>query len=312
MLGKYGYPPSVAQAMWNANQQYEKQNPGNPADANEFGGIMQQVIADYNRNSGLIGLPGMGGASPNPPTSGYTPPTPGGLGPQMGGQNGSGLPGRTMNPGAQQGGMNDGGGFGGQGGGDQPMRPGRMLAQGIYNGGRGMPTGQDVVGPASPMSGGVGIQRDPSMMGGAFGNLGDAPTQGFGGMGGFGPPPPGGPGSENQGGGPLMPGGGFGVQQGGGLVDQGNTPPQPAMSNGAPPWAAAMAQGQNQAAFTGLGDAMPLPNPMQWQNMLPTEKQAYLQIAQSQGLSPQDFLQEMQASQPEWGAMQPTAAYRSV
>lgn len=89
-------------------------------------------------------------------------------------------------------------------------------------------------------------------------------------------------------------------------------PPVPQMSMGAPPWAAALTQGQNEAAFTGLGDALPMPAPQQWQNMLPTEKQAYLSVAQSQGLSPMDFMQSMQASQPEWGAMQPTAAYRSV
>ena len=90
---------------------------------------------------------------------------------------------------------------------------------------------------------------------------------------------------------------------------QGNSPQGPTMSLGAPPWATALNTGQALPGAQGQ-PSIPFASSQQWQTFLPQEQQAILQTAQSVGIDPQAYLQQMAYLNPEWG-YQPTAQYQS-
>jgi hypothetical protein len=79
------------------------------------------------------------------------------------------------------------------------------------------------------------------------------------------------------------------------------------MSQGAPPWAQALQGGYALPQFIGQ-PSIPFASAQQWNNYLPQEQQAILGTAQSVGIDPQAYLQQMQGAFPEWGPIS-TAQY---
>jgi hypothetical protein len=94
-----------------------------------------------------------------------------------------------------------------------------------------------------------------------------------------------------------------GDQQGtGGYGQPGQAPtqqPQSPMSYQPPPWASSVLSGQRLPAFTGMGDYAPMPSPQVYGAMNDAEKQALLQIAQTQGFNPSMYLQNLTSSWPD-------------
>lgn len=86
----------------------------------------------------------------------------------------------------------------------------------------------------------------------------------------------------------------------------GTAPPTSPTSNGAPPWAQSLSSGGVLPQFTNQ-PSLPLASSQEWANYLPQEQQAILSTAQSVGIDPQAYLQQLAYSAPEWGAMNPAS-----
>lgn len=79
------------------------------------------------------------------------------------------------------------------------------------------------------------------------------------------------------------------------------------MSSGPPPWATSLNQNQTLPGFQGQ-PSIPIASSQQWNRYLPQEQQAILQTAQSVGIDPSAYLQQLTYANPEWGTM-PTSQY---
>jgi hypothetical protein len=91
------------------------------------------------------------------------------------------------------------------------------------------------------------------------------------------------------------------LSQNGWTAPTGNNQQQSAMSTGAPPWAQALSGGYNLPSMIGQ-PSIPFASAQQWNSFMPQEQQAILSTAQSVGIDPSAYQQQMFAGFPEWGA----------
>lgn len=81
---------------------------------------------------------------------------------------------------------------------------------------------------------------------------------------------------------------------------QGQAPGNSPMSQGAPPWAQSLSGGYNLPGSIAQ-PSIPFASAQQWGSYMPQEQQAILGAANSMGIDPGSYMQQMYASGPEWG-----------